>query len=913
MIPNHLSATWTALAPALGNHLWQSTLFASIAGLLTLALRKNHARVRYWVWLAASVRFLIPFSLLVGIGSCLPWSCHAAGTKAGLYIAMEEVSQPFTQPTMPMVPQGIASAGLTHLVPAILAAVWLCRFLVVIFQWHFRWRRISAAIRKLVRLEAGREVQALRRLERIGGMRKGTEMLLSRTSLEPGIFGIIRPVLVWPEGISERLEDAHLEVILAHELCHVRRRDNLAAALHMLVEAIFWFHPLVWWLEGRLMEERERACDEEVLESGSDRQVYAESILKICEFCVGSPLACVSGVTGADLKKRIARIMTGGFVRKLDFSRKLLLSTLALAAIALPILFGPLEATPARAESQPQSTGAIAPAFEVASIKRNNGTPMAGFSIVGKPFSGITWNADRFMATNVTLHGLIRRAYDVQDDQIRGGPDWLNSEGYDLDAKAEKSVVDEVQKLGPDQLVLQLRRMLQALLADRFKLSLHDESKEVPVYALVIAENGLKIQRAIPGDTYANGFKRPDGVPIGWGDWSEPGKFFGQGVPIASLVQHLSEHYLHRSVLDKTGLTDKYDFALHWTPSESQTALFTAIQEQLGLKLESQKGPMKILVIDHAEKPAESLAQNPAAISPVSEAVSPKPNKPDNPPVGINSQSQNTAAGAPAFDTVSIKPHKSGDELFKMMFEKDGFSAIMVTLRMLIRTAYGVDDSRIFGAPNWLDPEKYDVEARMENSVAIRLGEMSEDQLNVERRRMLQALLADRFKLTLHRQTTQLGVYVLVVAKNGPKLQEAKPGDTYPNGLKDPEGGSPAGIFRLGRFQGGRGELVGQGLSMAKLLRLLSEDILNRSVIDNTGLTGNYDFTLEWKIGDESQGPMFKETGDYPQVTGSTPLPEFSRPSFFNAIQEQLGLKLESQNSPGVVLVIDHVERPSEN
>ena len=178
---------------------------------------------------------------------------------------------------------------------------------------------------------------------------------------------------------------------------------------------------------------------------------------------------------------------------------------------------------------------------------------------------------------------------------------------------------------------------------------------------------------------------------------------------------------------------------------------------------------------------------------------------------------------------------------------------------------------------------------------------------------MLQALLADRFKLTLHRQTTQLGVYVLVVAKNGPKLQEAKPGDTYPNGLKDPEGGSPAGIFRLGRFQGGRGELVGQGLSMAKLLRLLSEDILNRSVIDNTGLTGNYDFTLEWKIGDESQGPMFKDMGDHPQVTSSIPLPEFSGPSFFNAIQEQLGLKLESQNSPGVVLVIDHVEKPSEN
>jgi uncharacterized protein (TIGR03435 family) len=93
----------------------------------------------------------------------------------------------------------------------------------------------------------------------------------------------------------------------------------------------------------------------------------------------------------------------------------------------------------------------------------------------------------------------------------------------------------------------------------------------------------------------------------------------------------------------------------------------------------------------------------------------------------------------------------------------------------------------------------------------------------------------------------------------------------------------------------------------------LSENILDRGVIDKTGLTGNYDFTLEWKIGDESQGPMFKETGDHPQVTGSTPLPEFSGPSFFNAIQEQLGLKLESGGSPTEILVIDHAEKPSGN
>jgi bla regulator protein BlaR1 len=331
MIPNHLSTTWSALLPALGNHLWQSTLFAIAAGLLTLLLRKNQARARYWLWLAASVKFLIPFSLLAGLGSHLAWSHGSAGTNAGLYFAMEEVSQPFTEQGMSLISQATPSTvsqSLMQLLPALLAAVWLAGFLAVVLVWYLRWRRISAAVRTAVPMHEGRELEMLRRLERIGGIKR-IEMLLSRTSLEPGIFGIARPVLVWPMGISDRLEDSHLEAILAHEVWHVRRRDNLAPALHMFVEAIFWFHPLVWWLGARLVEERERACDEAVLESGSDRQVYAESILKICEFCVGSPLACVSGVTGADLKRRIARIMTEGTMRKLDFSKKLRQSRLA--------------------------------------------------------------------------------------------------------------------------------------------------------------------------------------------------------------------------------------------------------------------------------------------------------------------------------------------------------------------------------------------------------------------------------------------------------------------------------------------------------------------------------------------------------------------------------------------------------
>src|SRR5438445_11523362 len=117
------------------------------------------------------------------------------------------------------------------------------------------------------------------------------------------------------------------------------------------------------WLGARLVEERERACDEEVVAFGSDRQVYAESILKICEFCLGSPLPCVSGVTGADLKRRIVRIMSERVARKLNFSRKLLLAAAAILAVAAPIMAGVLHATPNRAPWQAQTTNTTTPAY----------------------------------------------------------------------------------------------------------------------------------------------------------------------------------------------------------------------------------------------------------------------------------------------------------------------------------------------------------------------------------------------------------------------------------------------------------------------------------------------------------------------------------------------------------------------
>ena len=604
------------MAPALGNHLWQSTLFAVAAALLTLTLRKNHARARYGLWLAASLKFLVPFSLLTGLGSLLAWSRGSAGTNTGFYFAIDEVSRPFSQPAISQAAPATPGSGLMLLLPVILAAAWICGFIVVVFVWFVRWRRISAAIGDATPLREGREVEALRRLEKSGGPRKKIEIFLSRASLEPGILGIARPVLVWPKGISDRLEDPHLEAILAHEVWHVRRNDNLAAMIHMVVEAIFWFHPLVWWLGARLVDERERACDEEVLESGSERQVYAESILKICEFCVGSPLACVSGVTGSDLKKRIVNIMNKSVVRKLNFGKKLLLSAVGVAAIALPIVFG--LAKPA--QSRTPNAAAFTAGYAHVSI-----TP--GETGNGIIQTRIIFTPDSLMAKNQTLRELIRLAYGVQDNQISGGPDWFATARFNVEAKLDSSVSAELKKLSPEQQKAERDQMFQTLLASQFKVALHRESKLLPAYVLVIAKNGPRLQAAKPGDTYPNGIRGLDGGPAGPHKFAfAPDEFTAQALPMSFVAERLAMH-LNQPVVDRTGLTGDYDFTLKW-PSKAEppvetsvhtnaqtgakettvhigsASLLAAVEEQLGLRLDPQTIPLSVLVIDRAEKPA---------------------------------------------------------------------------------------------------------------------------------------------------------------------------------------------------------------------------------------------------------------------------------------------------------------------
>jgi hypothetical protein len=163
----------------------------------------------------------------------------------------------------------------------------------------------------------------------------------------PAVVGFLRPVLVLPQGLAGRLTPAELEAVLEHELHHARRRDNLLALPLLLAQALFWFHPLVWWLGRRLLAERERACDEAVLADGIDAETYARGLLEACRLALEPPPVLAAAATGGtNLKRRVRRIMADRPPRPLGAAGGAMLTAAAVAAVAMPMLAGVYAAAP---------------------------------------------------------------------------------------------------------------------------------------------------------------------------------------------------------------------------------------------------------------------------------------------------------------------------------------------------------------------------------------------------------------------------------------------------------------------------------------------------------------------------------------------------------------------------------------
>jgi uncharacterized protein (TIGR03435 family) len=315
--------------------------------------------------------------------------------------------------------------------------------------------------------------------------------------------------------------------------------------------------------------------------------------------------------------------MTKNVASKLTFSRKLLLGVAGVLSVVLPIVYGLAMPAQGRAQSSTQNAALNAAVYSGAGVHISVTPGDTGNGVIQ---TRIIYSPNGLMAKNQTLLELIKLAYGIQANQISGGPDWMGTARFNIDVKLDDSLVAEIKKLTPEQHKMEHDLMFQNLLADQFKLALHRESRLIPGYALVIAQNGPKVQPAKPGDTYPNGIKSPDGLPGGPHRFAFDSEgFVAQALPMSFITERMATH-LNQPVVDRTGLTGDYDFKLKWpqqgepvetlvhknaqtgaketTVHISTASLIAAVEEQLGLKLDPQTIPLPVLVIDRAEKPA---------------------------------------------------------------------------------------------------------------------------------------------------------------------------------------------------------------------------------------------------------------------------------------------------------------------
>jgi uncharacterized protein (TIGR03435 family) len=737
-------------------------------------------------------------------------------------------------------------------------------------------------------------------------------------------------VLIWPERLSERLDDEHIEAILAHELRHAQRRDNLTAVFHMVVEAAFWFHPLVWWMERRMVEERERACDEAVVEMGSRPGIYAESLLKACRFCVESPLVCVSGITGADLSKRVLSIMTLRLER-MSMARKVTLALFGLIVIATPILLGQSEAAqrvitvalqsapaPIRAvahamiaEEQTPSTGLIAeaqvpmetavvqpgdeqlgPAFEVASIRPANPSDGRQGRGIGVDASG------RFTASGASLSALVWLAYvrAPGSGKVSGGPMWGQSDWFDINAKVDDAYVVGWDKLTDAQRMDRVRPMIRRLLSERFQLKLRIEMQPTPVYALVQAKGGTKMKEVptpdpIEGDpkeALARQINRGKPVPGNVKCWGTT--CTGLAVPMSNAIGYIvGMSHADRMVIDETGLKGYYNFTFT-QPRNNDDSAMAEVEGDLGLMFDPRTVPMKAYVIDSAEKPSVDGAEVTPAVLQNLEA--------NAAPVStwiplVNEEGIATPEAAAVipikFDIVSFKACKEGVGSGTVVLPLDG-DFIEYKCQPIGRILYfafsGPHPFMMKGEPGWVDNDRYDFQAKV---APADIATWQELDLSAKRL-MVQALLEDLLKVKVRPDLTPHPVYDLVVAKGGPKFKPFQEGEsnTLPNGK-----------VLVGRtsYWDPDGTNTIQGITIGALAETISTRV-GRQVIDKTGLTGLYDVSLY--IPNEHYNTSQADAGDSPI------------PHIFDGVKA-LGLELQPSKGPTYGLVMDHIERPPDN
>lgn len=529
-----------------------------------------------------------------------------------------------------------------------------------------------------------------------------------------------------------------------------------------------------------------------------------------------------------------------------------------------------------------QSDGAR-PAFEAADVHTSHVSP-TNFNI---DMSGPFVHAGRYEIRNATVLDLITTAYGVDGDHVFGGPPWLELNRYNVTAKLPAGSTPGDHKL-----------MLQALLAERFALVAHNDSRPLPAYVMTAGKHPqLKESDSTSGQSGCQGKPRAQNVEPGAVRQIEVACRNMTMTAFADQIHRMAGGYLRQPVVDSTGLKGSYDFDIKWTgrgqlatAGAEGISIFDAVDKQLGLKLELSKVPTPGFVVD-------SVNENPTDNAPnISEVL------PD-------------AAVPTEFEVADIKPTPPDFQGMNFQVLRSGQLTVRgLNMKFILEQAWGnLSDDMIVGAPKWIDEDRFDIVAKIPTAVINSSGP-NDVRVDFEAVMvMLKNLLADRFKLAAHMEERPITAYTLVAAK--PKLKPADPAGrircTEGPGAdgKDPRDANPI----LGRL------ITCQNMTMdrfAGMLQSLASGYIHAPVLNATGLDGAWDFTLNFSTigalqgrrGDRNSGPSGAAGGTNVASDPNGAL------SLLDALPKQLGLKLESQKRPVQVLVIDHIEqKPTDN
>ena len=419
------------------NHLWQSTLFCGGAWLITLALRANSAALRHWVWMLASLKFLVPFSLLFYVGSYigLPAARVADTQPMMLGGALQSVSVLVSPSALRATESAAGSIALI-----LLLAIWLGGALLIGTRWLLAWRAADSLVR------AARPAP--------GAL---PDARITDADIEPAVARVFHPVVLLPAALLGRLSQPEIDAVLAHEREHIERNDNLKDSIHRLVETLFWFHPAVWWIGRQMLEERERACDEAVLEGGHDGGEYASGILAVCRHC-SAGAALTATATSGNLTQRVRYILGDGRPAALGAVKAMSLLIATIAATTVPMFAGAVDGTAHRLELLAVNSRALGTAEIFISP--------AAISPVSR--QRIVVASHGVLIRNASLRELIALAYGVERWQVSGNGQWLDTLRYDIRA-VTRDPVSEPEELDP----YALRDLTAKLLATRFDLEIH--------------------------------------------------------------------------------------------------------------------------------------------------------------------------------------------------------------------------------------------------------------------------------------------------------------------------------------------------------------------------------------------------------------------------------------------------------